>query len=695
MVTASALLIVFVIRCLQECSTAAHRSYRKLFRHSLDGMLLTTADGGVLEANPAAERILGFSADELRRGGRALVVNEDDPELRALLECRERDGSVRGRCWAQRKDGQRIRLELRSALFRDGARQLTSMSIRDVTEQAMRDYRLRLSDVVFDSASDGIGVLDSDWRVLWGNPMFEAMTGLALREAVGRTAPFFRELQEYPDKLRTVTEELERNGHWSGEMLSRRANGESYPLGGSIARVESASSGEFHYVATFRDLSQLREYERQLHYADLHDAITRLPNRFAFEEQLAERLSRADPEGEMVALFHLNIDHFKDVNESLGHASGDYCLRVIGERLESAMGQEGFVARYSGDSFFVLAAGLESVPDSALVARRLRDVFDRPIGVEGYHVALSSSIGISVFPSDGRTVGTLMRAAESALAEAKAEGGDDYRYYAAGSEARARNFISKTSEIREGLGRNEFVAYYQPVVDGEHHRTVKLEVLARWNHPKRGLVSPGEFIGAAERSGLIGELSEMLLRQAVQQLRSLDDAGFPGIDITVNLSARQFRDSALVDRLHGIVHDGGVAPGRVVLEITESLMMHNAESKRRIVQKLKQRGFRVYMDDFGTGYSSLNYLRNFAIDGVKIDRSFVTRLPGDKTDAAIVRTILAVARELDLEVVAEGIDDRRQSDYLSAQGCGMLQGFLFAKPMAGKDVINYLRAACR
>lgn len=685
---ATAPVAVYGVRRIQRNRSRGRHQYESIVQHSLDGVLLTAPDGTVLSANPAACEILGYSEAELRAGGRSLLLDEADPEVRALLAERKLEGRVRGELWAKRKDGSRVRVELSSAIFSEAGRDLSAISFHDITERLVARYREVLSDAVFSAASEGIALLDSEWRLAWVNSAFERLSGLEAEDAVGRFSPFYCELRKEPDRLRAFIDTLERDGRWVGEVLSRRANGELYPLRGTVVRIDSAVMGEPHYVGTFTDLSQLRDYERQLSFASRYDTVTQLQNRFAFEERFEESLARSDPAREVAALLLLNIDNFKDVNESLGHACGDACLREVGERLRRVRGEDGFVARHSGDSFFVAVTGLENLQDSALVARRVRSAFDEPINIEGTQVALSASMGISTFPNDGRTVDSLMRAAETALAEAKAEGGDDYRYYATGSEARAREFVSKAAQIREGLQRGEFVAFYQPVVDYHSGRMTKVEVLARWEHPSRGLLAPGEFIGVAERAGLIGELSEVLLSQAVRSLARLDAAGLQGLSLTVNLSARQFRDPKMVDRLHRIVTDASVAPRRVIFELTESLMMHNAEAKRRVVQALKNHGYRIFIDDFGTGYSSLSYLRQFSVDGVKIDKSFIAGLPGDKTNAALVRTIIAVARELDLLVIAEGIEEREQAQYLASQGCHQLQGYYFARPMAAEDLVR-------
>jgi len=689
---ALSLLVVVITACIRiRALRVEARRYAQLVNHSLDGILLTRPDGRILSANPAACRIFRCSQRELIQGGRGLII--DEPELSRLVSMRHGQRTLHSAIWARRKDGKRIRIEVKSAIFEDNGRECSSMSIRDVTERLRWGYQRRLLEAMHECSSDGIAIMDENWLLVWANPAFEHATGLDVADAVGQLSPFFRQLERNPKKLHAVLSALADNGHWHGELISRRADGELYPLDGSIVELDNTAEDGRQYIAIFRDVSQMRRYEHELEFAYQYDALTQLPNRANFEGRVEEALAHSNPSSDVVALLLVNVDHFAAVNESLGHAAGDTCLRLIGQRIAAALDAPGLVARHAGDSFFVLVSNLDAAPASAFVARRILKAFDRPFQVHEQQVALSASIGISLFAADGRSVAQLMRAAESALAEAKASGRADFRYYETGSETRAREFVSKAAEIREGLKNRQFVAAYQPILECNSERVVKIEALARWNHPTRGLLGPGEFIGVAERAGLIAELTEELLAQTVATVKALDAAGNPGISAAVNLSARQFRDPAMVEQLEGIVRKGQLSPERIIFEITESLMMQDVSSKDRIIKDLKERGFRIYMDDFGTGYSSLNYLRNFAIDGLKIDRSFVARLPEDKTDAVIVRSVVAIARELGLLVVAEGIEREVQVEYLCAQGCDLLQGFLFEKPMGQTELLAYIKGS--
>ncbi|UEX79678.1 putative bifunctional diguanylate cyclase/phosphodiesterase [Spiribacter halobius] len=669
---------------------AVRRRYEALVQHSLDGLLLTAPDGRILTANPAACQALRYTERELQGAGRASVLDESDLAVQAFLAEREAKGQARGEFWARRKDGRRIRVEVGSALFQAAGDTFTSMSFRDITDRVVETYRAQLADVAFDKTSECIGVLDSKLRIIWANPAFERVTGWRLTEIIGQVAPFYRLLEAEPESLRAFEHAMESQGYWTGELTSRRANGELYPLAGAVTRVINDVTGEVQYVATFTDTSLLEEYEAQLSRAGRHDEATGLATRWAFEESCETALAKADPQHESVGLYLLNLDHFGHVNQSLGHAAGDRCLREVANRLVEADIPASVVARHGGDSFLIMVPSLRSQEDTGLIARQLKAVFEQPVEIDGSSIALTASIGISVFPTDGMTVDAMLRAAESALDSAKADGGDDFRYYREGAEERAREFVSKTSEIRAGIRRREFAPYFQPIVDAVTGSVEKFEVLARWKHPTRGVLGPAEFIGVAERSGLIGDLSHILLEEAAREMSGLCDRVQRRLVITFNLSARQLRQEMIANHLLQVVIDNGLAANQVVFEITESTIMDDPPTTRRILEELRGYGFRILLDDFGTGYSSLNYLRRLPVDGLKIDRSFVARVADDVTDAAIVKAILAVARELRLRVVAEGIEEEQQAECLRRYGCDQLQGFLFAKPMPGEELEHYL-----
>ncbi len=662
-------------------------------RHSADAVFLTSPDGRIFNANPAACTMFGYSEEEFIAGGRALIADMHDPEVRRLIEHRRALGVARGEAWVRRKDGQNLRVEVTSALFEVAGQERTAIVMRDVSRYPGRDYQDRLMRTAFADVGIVICVIDASWRMLWVNEATTEISGYTRDELIGRPAPLYRRLaEEAPAQLDEINTALRETGRWSGEVFTRRRSGELYPLYGTMTRIESSDPEAHHYVATFADVSVLREYEHKIRKISRYDHLTGLPNRDSFEGRVQQALGIADPGTARLALMLVNLDSFKAVNESLGHRAGDRVLKAAADRLRGLGGAGATVARYASDTFALLVRDMSRYDDVGVVAGEIISAFRDPLETGQERLSLTVGIGISLFPADGETASRLLQSAETALDHIKREGGDGFRFYEHGSEIAARRFVSLATELRESLARDEIIAHFQPIVDSSNHRVIGMEALARWPRANGTVTGPMEFIPVAERSGLIVELGESLLRQACMHLRTLDAAGFTGLTTSVNLSARQFRDQQLAAHLLSIIEEQGVEPARITLEITESLMMDDPDAKQEMLEAFQSHGLNVVVDDFGTGYSSLAYLKNFNLDGIKVDRAFVRPLPGDERDIVILRTILAVARELRLPVVAEGVETEAQAEILRARGCQRLQGYLFARPMSSSDFVAFMRA---
>ena len=658
---------------------------------NMDAILLTRTDGSILTANPATRVMLGYRQSELQAGGRDLLVDPEDPEAKALWQERELHGRMRGEVWMRHKDGRRVRVEVSSVVFDFKGEQRTAMIVRDVSQSRFSEYEQRIARTAIDETSQGVCVFDHVWNIIWANHATERISGYPRDQLIGNPAPIRRHLEaEDPDKLAEMRDALARHGRWQGEVYTRRRNGEIYPLFATLTRIESLIPDQPHYVASFSDVSAIRNYERRLRDVLQYDPITALPNRVLLEEKVQQALGRADPDRDTLALMLIDINDFRSINESFGHQVGDRMLKAAAQRLIEHMDECAFIARHTGDSFAVLLDGLADIEEAGLIANTIVSAFEPGFeeGPDGL-IQMMVGIGIACFPENGSSVSTLMRHAEIALGAAKQSGGDGYRLYQSKSEHKAQNFITLAAEMRGALERGEFEAYFQPILDTDTQRIVSMEALARWPGA-RSPIGPAEFIPVAERSGLIAALSEHMLRQACRHLRTLACSGHHGLSIAVNLSARQFRDGQLARRVLDILDQEHTATSNIMLEITESLLMEEPEAKRRILEQLQEAGLRVVMDDFGTGYSSLSYLKHFDLDGFKMDRSFTQNLPHNAKDAAIVRMILAIGHELELPIVAEGIETAEQARFLVKHGCHRLQGNHIGLPMPSADFLAYL-----
>lgn len=444
---------------------------------------------------------------------------------------------------------------------------------------------------------------------------------------------------------------------------------------------------------TARLVHSLSHANRQLHHLALHDALTRLPNRNLLEDRIEQAIAAGERSGKRFALMFLDLDRFKTINDSLGHHYGDKLLQGVAARLTGCLRAEDTVARLGGDEFVVLLGEVSGPTVAANIAQKLLDTLALPIVVEEQQQSVSVSIGISMFPDDGTTLRELMSNADSAMYHAKKMGRANHQFFAPEMNAAAGARLLLEQQLRRALDNNEFALHYQPKIDVASGAVVAMEALVRWNSPERGLVSPNEFISVCEEIGLIIPLGAWVLREACRQNRAWQVAGLPRLRVAVNLSAYQFRQKDLPEFVAGVLLETGLDGECLELEVTESVVMHNAAEAALILERLHAQGIHISVDDFGTGYSSLGYLKQFRLDTLKIDRSFVRDISSDADDAAIVRSVIALAHSLRLQVIAEGVETEEQLDYLRELGCDQYQGYLRSKPLPAPEFEAMVRAS--
>jgi diguanylate cyclase (GGDEF)-like protein len=450
-------------------------------------------------------------------------------------------------------------------------------------------------------------------------------------------------------------------------------------------------------TGTVQDITERKLAEEQIRHLAYYDGLTGLPNRLLFGERLAQALATARRQGKMLATLCFDLDRFKRINDTLGHSVGDQLLRAVAERLRRSVRESDLLgwnepraegealARLGGDEFILAFAEVARVDDVARAARRVQELLAEPFRLGGHEAFVSASIGISVFPHDGDDAEALLKNADTAMYHAKDAGGNQFQFYAQSMNASALERLELENALRRGLERAEFRLHFQPQVDGPDGRVIGAEALVRWHHPELGLVAPGEFIPLAEESGLIVPLGEWVLRAACAQACAWRDAGLGLGRVAVNLSGRQFRQKNLLEVVRRILAESGADPQLIEIEITESVVMQNAEDTVGTLAALKAMGLRLAVDDFGTGYSSLSYLKRFPLDVLKIDRSFIRDVTCNADDAAIAKTIIAMAHSLRLEVVAEGVETAAQAAFLAAHGCQIMQGYLYGRPLPAEE----------
>ncbi len=421
-----------------------------------------------------------------------------------------------------------------------------------------------------------------------------------------------------------------------------------------------------------------------------HDMLTGLPNRHLLQDRIAQALAHDRRNQEQAAVLFIDLDHFKIINDSLGHAVGDLLLKEVAARLNASMRSEDTVARQGGDEFIVLLPNIAGAQDAEAVAQKMLGVLIQPFQINGEELHIGGSIGIALFPSDGEDVDTLLKNSDIAMYHAKENGRNNYQFFAPEMNQRAAEKHALGIDLRHTLERNELLLHFQPVIDMPDGKLTGMEVLLRWQHPKHGLILPSKFIALAEETGMIIPIGEWVLRQSCLQIRSWQSQGYAVPKLAVNISARQFRQKTLVADITRILVETGVEPRCLVLEITESMLVENIEETIKTLHQLSALGLEISIDDFGTGYSSLSYLKRYPINTLKIDLSFVRDIATDPNDAAIIAAIIAMAHSLKMGVVAEGVETEEQLTFLTRQGCDRFQGYYFSKPLSAVEVENKL-----
>ena len=560
----------------------------------------------------------------------------------------------------------------------------------DVTERVEAEERLRLWSRVLEQSGEGIFVCDPHERILLVNAAFEKLTGFSADEAIGKTPRILQSGRQdhafYAELWRNVAE----TGAWCGEMWNRRKSGELYVEWLSIGAVRDPKGALTHYVGIFSDITIRKQAEDRLVHLAHYDALTDLPNRILLLDRLNELIKSAQRNKSKVAVIFIDLDRFKEVNDSLGHDAGDLLLQTLAKRLSSAVRDQDTVARMGGDEFIVLIQGLHDVKDVPMLAQKLLSRLVESVTLNGYELTVTASMGISLYPDDATNGPELIRSADAAMYQAKDAGRNAYRFYTSDLNLRALEMLSMENSLRRAIERKEFVLHYQPQVDIKSGSVVGAEALIRWNHPDLGLVMPGKFIPIAEERGLIVPIGGWVIEEAARQAAIWNNSGI-SMPIAVNVSAVQFRQKDFVEELVKSVRTHGITPDWLELELTEGIIMRDAESTIKVLQELHAVGFQLSIDDFGTGYSSLSYLRRFPIDRIKIDQSFIRAARHDEGAAGIVTAIIALARSLKLKVIAEGVETGEQLEILRAQGCDEAQGFLFSRGLGPEEFQKFAR----
>jgi diguanylate cyclase (GGDEF)-like protein/PAS domain S-box-containing protein len=668
---------------------------------SQDAIISKTLDGIINSWNNGAERMFGYSSERAIGQPITLIVPPDclDEEATFLERLKRGEWIEQYETVRVRKDGTPLQVALTISPVKDSTGRVVGASkvARDITErkqgeeallQAKEKYR-----AIFEDAVVGIFQITSESRPLNINRALAQMHGYdSPEEFMAEVSNVARELFVDPSRMDELREVLAQKGEVRGaELETYRRDRTKMWVVANIREVRDGDSKPMLLEGTVEDITDRKIAQERVQFLAYFDELTGLPNRTLLQDRLTTALAGARRRREKVALLFLDLDRFKLVNDSLGHPCGDLLLQNVAERLKGWARQQDTVARLGGDEFLIVLNSVKDVADAAVAAERLMGAMVAEFTLQGHSVSIGCSLGISIFPEHGTDVETLMKNADAAMYCAKDSGRANFRFFTEEMNAQVAERLTLESSLRQALGKKELFLMYQPQMDIATGRITGLEALLRWQHPELGLVPPDRFIRIAENSGLIIPIGEWVLRTACSQSRKWQDEGLPAAQIAVNVSAVQFRQEDFCELIGRVLHETGLAPKYLELEITESLLLSNADVMFSVFQKLKAMGLRLVIDDFGTGYSSLSYLKKFPVSKLKIDRSFVRDVAVNTDDAAIAIAIISMAKSLNLKVIAEGVENEAQLSFLRVHQCDEIQGYYFSKPLPVAEVSEKFR----
>lgn len=684
---------------------------RGIFESAGRAIVLTDATGLIRYFNPAAQQMLGYTWDEVVGRETPLIFHlPEEIEARAAAlsvahgTATSPDFSVfivglgaaathLDADWTfVRKDGSRLSVSLTvSQLKGDGGEIEGYLGIAaDISQRRQLEQDLRIAAIAFESQA-AIMVTDASQCILQVNQAFSRLTGYTAEEAIGQRPSLLKSGWQDAAFYVDMWRELSETGHWQGEIWNRRKNGEIFPEWLTISGVRDSWGKLTHFVSTFSDISNLKVAESEIHHLAFYDPLTAMPNRRLLLNRLEKSCSTSRRSGQHGALLMIDLDHFKTLNDTLGHDVGDRLLVEVAKRLADCIREGDTAARLGGDEFIVMLDNLGRDAESAgvqaeIVAEKIRLELARPYLLQAdTEYFRSASVGISLFHGHDKTVDVLLKQADIALYKAKDAGRNTIRFFDCAMQTALDERAALEAGLRRALSRDELILHVQPQVNAER-QLIGAEVLLRWHPPKQPMVLPGDFIPLAEDTGLIVPIGLWVLDQACAELRRwADEPGMAELYMAVNVSARQFRQPDFVTQVADALSRHAVNPQRLKLELTESLLLDNVEDVVEKMQALRRLGVRFSLDDFGTGYASLSYLKRFPFEQLKVDRSFIRDIMTNSDDAGIVRAIIAMGNTLRLSVVAEGVEDSEQHAYLVRHGCSLFQGYLFGKPMSFED----------
>ena len=652
--------------------------------HFSDAIYILDTERRLVRANRAfyegikttPERALGKSIVELVHPD-----GEEDPCPVCRAEMAMRDAVITMEVGdINNPTGHPLEITVKVLRREDGVPGGIMLSMHDLTPSRRLEERLQLMASAFNNTAQGVFITQPTGEIIEVNQACTHLLGYQREQLLGQKPSLFKSGQHDQAFYQNLWSALLETGHWKGEIWNRRESGEIFPAWQTISAIKDYQGAITHFTSIFSDLTDIKRSQEELNHLAQHDTLTDLPNRALLLKCTEGAIPHAQRSGQILALFFLDLDNFKNINDSFGHLVGDELLKALARRLPQALSSKDTLARTGGDEFVLLLEGLQRLEQVTVAAEKVMQLFAQPVAIGQQAVRVGVSLGISLFPNHGKDATTLLRNADAAMYRAKAGGRGNFQFYTESLTENAMERVLMENHLRAALEQGELSLAYQAQTDVARQRIVGVEALLRWHNPELGQISPGQFIPLAEETGLIVDMGRWVLEQACAQASQWLRAGMDLGRIAVNLSGLQIQRGRLLEEVKAVLAQTGLPPERLELEVTEGFLMVHAEEAIAQLDQLGKLGVTLAIDDFGTGYSSLSYLKRLPVHKLKIDKSFIQDVPGDANDKVIVQTIIAMARSMDLEVIAEGVETAGQVEFLERFECRQVQGFLYSKP---------------
>lgn len=676
--------------------------FRSIFENATAGLVLASLEGAIIEVNPSFARFLGVTSEELETHNILELTHPEDRLATETAISKPLQNPTEPLTLEKRyltKDGRTRWGHVTFSCLYDQAGKPTCLlaMIQDIQSLKEVEERLRAAEhfwkSLLDNMDDAVHIIDArTGKIAWANASFLREAGKTLQAIVGKNCHEISfahsNAQMSPDECCPLQEVISTGEPIRAEHRIEDADGKDRFLEVSLSPIHGKEGHLETVIYVSRDVTRRRRAELEAQQLTFNDPLTGLGNRTMLLEQLGREISAAKRQGHKAALYILDFDFFKKVNKTLGHSASDELVRTLAQRLRQSVRNSDTLARIGNDEFALITPDVDELRDTTVFARKLLDIFKEPFTLPGLEIFVTPSIGIALFPQDGQGVIELCKSAELALDQAR-ESGQTYHYYSKKLNRTAKNRLILENDLRRAIELGQLYLAYQPQIDLDTGKPFGVEALVRWQHPERGLISPADFIPLAEESGYILPLSEWILRTACTQASAWRGQGLPPLQMAVNLSGCQCRDTGLPDLVQQVLAETGLPHGFLELELTEGILMDTRGRTCGLIDELKKIGVRIAIDDFGTGYSSLAYLKNFAADRIKIAREFILDLD-DRGNRAIVETMLAMGRNLGMQVLAEGVEKKDQLDFLKDHGCREVQGFYYSKPLTAIELAGFM-----